>query len=230
MAARNYGQYSGLVSALELVGERWALLIVRDLLVGPRRYSDLQLGLPRIPTNILSTRLKELQAAGVIRRLPLPRGLAYGLTDYGKQLEEVVLALDRWGSQALGEPSESDTVTSDSMTTTFRAAYRTEAAGSLPATTYEAHINDIVLTLRVAPEGLTVTPGPAATPPDLAFTASLGIHSVIAGETPPAMALATGVVHVLSGEVDLLDRFVATFHLAATAGPISGERPLGRVV
>jgi len=70
MAARDYGQYGGLTQALELVGERWALLIVRDLLVGPRRYGELAAGLPRIPSNILAARLKELQAAGVIRRMP----------------------------------------------------------------------------------------------------------------------------------------------------------------
>ena len=74
MAARSYGQYCGVTNAVELVGERWALLIVRDLLVGPRRYTDLKQGLPRIPTNILSTRLKELQDAGVVRRVPLRHG------------------------------------------------------------------------------------------------------------------------------------------------------------
>ena len=72
--ARGFGQYSGAARALERVGDRWALLIVRDLLVGPRRYGDLKAGLPRIPTNILSDRLKELQEAGVIRRVPTVRG------------------------------------------------------------------------------------------------------------------------------------------------------------
>ena len=71
MAARSYGQYCGVTTAVELIGERWALLIVRDLLVGPRRYTDLKAGLPRIPTNILALRLKELQDAGVVRRVPL---------------------------------------------------------------------------------------------------------------------------------------------------------------
>ncbi|GMA93322.1 hypothetical protein GCM10025881_01460 [Pseudolysinimonas kribbensis] len=70
MAARDYGQYDGITRALELAGERWALLIVRDLLVGPRRYGELAAGLPRIPSNILAARLKELQEAGIIRRAP----------------------------------------------------------------------------------------------------------------------------------------------------------------
>lgn len=71
MTARSYGQYCGVATAVDIIGERWALLIVRDLLVGARRYSDLKEGLPRIPTNILSSRLKELQAAGIVRRVPL---------------------------------------------------------------------------------------------------------------------------------------------------------------
>src|SRR5438105_8907716 len=68
VAARTYGQFCGLARALELVGERWALLIVRDLLVGPRRFTDLRQGLPRIPTNVLADRLKELEQAGIVRR------------------------------------------------------------------------------------------------------------------------------------------------------------------
>ena len=103
MAARSYGQYCGVTTAVELVTERWALLIIRDLLVGPRRYTDLKQGLPRIPTNILSTRLKELQEGGVVRRIPLVRcGLVYELTNYGRELEPIVLALGRWGFRSMG--------------------------------------------------------------------------------------------------------------------------------
>ncbi|HEX2036815.1 MAG TPA: helix-turn-helix domain-containing protein, partial [Chloroflexota bacterium] len=68
MSNRAYGQYCGLARALEFVGERWALLIVRDLLVEPKRFTDLRQGLPRIPTNILSARLKTLEEAGIVRR------------------------------------------------------------------------------------------------------------------------------------------------------------------
>jgi DNA-binding HxlR family transcriptional regulator len=75
---RDYGQYCGLARALELVGERWALLVIRDLMVGPRRYTDLRRGLPRIPTNILAARLKELEQSGLIRRRLLPRPMEMG--------------------------------------------------------------------------------------------------------------------------------------------------------
>ena len=81
------------------------MLIVRDLLVGPRRYTDLKQGLPRIPTNILSARLKELQEGGVVRRVPLKNcGLVYELTDYGRELEPIVLALGRWGFRRWATP------------------------------------------------------------------------------------------------------------------------------
>lgn len=228
MAARNYGQYCGVVTALELVGERWALLIVRDLLVGPRRYSDLKNGLPRIPTNILSTRLKELQEAGVIHRVPLARcGLVYDLTDYGRGLEDVVLALGRWGFQAMGDPAPDDIITNDSMTMAFRTAYRADAAAAHPPTAYQVHIGEVALGLRagagalqIAPvPGSSGVPVPATVNPfahgiDLTFSAGPGIRSLISGELSPASAIANGTVRVLDGDADLLDRFAATFSLS----------------
>jgi DNA-binding HxlR family transcriptional regulator len=212
VAARNYGQYCGVATALGQVGARWALLIVRDLLVGPRRYSDLKQGLPRIPTNILSTRLKELQASGIVRRLPLAHGLAYDLTDYGRGLEGVILALGRWGFQAMGDPGVGDVITADSMTMALRTAFAADAAGQLPATVYEAHVGDVVLSIRVDDSGLTVTPGPA-TAPDIAFAAGPGIRNIISGELSPGVAIAEGVVRVLDGDPALLARFAQTFHL-----------------
>jgi DNA-binding HxlR family transcriptional regulator len=212
VAARNYGQYCGVAAALGLVGERWALLIIRDLLVGPRRYSDLKQGLPRIPTNILSTRLKELQAGGIVRRLPLAHGLAYDLTDYGRGLEGVILALGRWGFQAMGDPAAGDIITADSMTIALRTAFAADAAGAVPATVYEAHLADFILTLRVDDSGLTVTRGTAAAP-DLAFAAGPGIRRIISGELTPGAAIAEEVVRVLDGDPALLGRFAQTFHL-----------------
>src|SRR4051794_16358232 len=105
MTRRNYGQYCAVARALEVVGERWALLIVRDLLGGHRRYTDLRRGLPQIATNILSTRLRELEDAGVVRRRVLPRrpgSVVYELTEYGAELEDIVFRLGRWGTRLLG--------------------------------------------------------------------------------------------------------------------------------
>ena len=172
MAARDYGQYCGITQALELVGERWAMLIVRDLLVGPRRYGELAAGLPRIPSNILATRLKELQAAGVIRRAPRSRIIIYELTPYGRELEPVVLALGAWGFKAMGDPRDEQIITPDSLTMTLRTAFRPQVAADLPATAYAAHVGPAELLIRVAGSTLDVTRGDG--PVDLAFAAGPG--------------------------------------------------------
>lgn len=213
MAVRDYGQYGAVTQALELVGERWALLIVRDLLVGPRRYGELAAGLPRIPSNILAARLKELQAAGVIRRAPRSRVVVYELTAYGRELEPVVLALGAWGFKAMGEPREEQIITPDSMTVDLRIAFRPLVAASLPATAYAARFGPAELLIRVDGSSLDVTRGNG--PADLAFVAGPEIHRLISGELAPDRAIATGVVEVLRGRGDLLGRFASTFHLAA---------------
>jgi DNA-binding HxlR family transcriptional regulator len=213
VAARDYGQYDGVTRAVELVGERWAMLIVRDLLVGPRRYGELAAGLPRIPSNILATRLKELQEAGVLRRAPHSRVIVYELTPYGRELEPVVLALGAWGFKALGDPREEQVITPDSMTMALRTAFRPEVAVELPATTYAAHLGPADLLVRVDGPTLEVARGDG--PVDLAFATGQGIHRLISGRLAPDRAIATGVVEVLHGRGDLLGRFVRTFHLAA---------------
>ncbi|WP_282944156.1 winged helix-turn-helix transcriptional regulator [Cellulomonas endometrii] len=213
MAARDYGQYCGVTRGLELVGERWALLIVRDLLVGPRRYGELAAGLPRIPSNVLAARLKELQEAGVIRRAPRSRVIVYELTPYGRELEPVVHALGAWGFKAMGEPREGQVITPDSMTVALRTAFRPQVAADLPPTAYAAHLGPAELLIRVDGPALDVTPGSG--PADLVFAAGPGIRRVISGELPPDRAIATSVVEVLDGRGELLDRFARTFHLAA---------------
>ncbi len=221
MAARSYGQYCGVTTAVELIGERWALLIVRDLLVGPRRYTDLKQGLPRIPTNILSTRLKELQEGGVVRRVPLRRGLAYELTPYGQALEPIMLALGRWGFQTMGDPSPDDVVTPDSLTMALRTAFQTDAATDAE---YELHVGDVALRASVHDGELAVAQlAPPAPPvggrlpegePDAVIVAGPGIRRLISGEITPAEAIAQDVLAVVRGDESLLDSFARTFHIA----------------
>lgn len=213
MAARDYGQYGGITRALELVGERWSLLIIRDLLVGARRYGELAEGLPRIPSNILASRLKELQAVGVLRRVPHSRVIVYELTPYGRELEPVVLALGAWGFKALEEPRDEQVITPDSMTMELRTAFRANVAATLPATAYSARVGSADLLIRV--DGVTLDVERGDGPVDLAFSAGSGIHRLISGELAPDRAIATGVVEVLRGRGELLDRFASTFHLAA---------------
>src|SRR5262252_580211 len=137
MTDRRYGQYCGLAYALDLVGERWALLIVRDLLIGPRRFTELQQGLPGIPSNVLAARLKELEQNGIVLRRVAPRpaaGVVYDLSDYGRELEEIVLRLGLWGARALAEPRPGDVVTASAVELALRASFRPEAARGLRAT------------------------------------------------------------------------------------------------
>jgi DNA-binding HxlR family transcriptional regulator len=213
VAPREYGQYDGVTRALELVGERWAMLIVRDLLVGPRRYGELAAGLPRIPSNILAARLKELQAEGVLRRVPRSRVIIYELTPYGRELEPVVLALGAWGSKAMGEPRAEQVLTPDALTVALRSAFRPQVAAGLPATAYAARLDTAELLVRVDGPSLQVARGDG--PADLAFATGPGIHRVLSGTLAPDRAITTGVVEVLRGPGDLLARFASTFRLAA---------------
>src|ERR671925_2448857 len=108
MTLRRYGDACGIATALDIVGERWALLLVRELLLGPKRFADLQAGLPGAGPNVLTQRLQELEAAGVIRRrtLPPPAGSrVYELTDWGRELEETVMSLGRWLARSPTPPS-----------------------------------------------------------------------------------------------------------------------------
>jgi DNA-binding HxlR family transcriptional regulator len=99
---RSYDDPCGIARALDRIGERWALLVVRELLLGPKRFTDLRAGLPTASPNVLSQRLRELEACGVLQRrvLPPPAGATvYELTDWGRALEPVLLSLARWGSR-----------------------------------------------------------------------------------------------------------------------------------
>ncbi len=106
--AKRYEQYCPVAHALDLVGDRWALLVVRELMHGPKRYTDLVDGLPGIGTNILAARLRDLEQAGVVARRTLPPPAAskvYDLTDYGRGLRPVIRELALWGARSLGPPT-----------------------------------------------------------------------------------------------------------------------------
>ncbi|MFD5214362.1 winged helix-turn-helix transcriptional regulator [Microbacterium sp. NPDC058345] len=233
MAARSYGQYCGVTTAVELIGERWALLIVRDLLVGPRRYTDLKQGLPRIPTNILSTRLKELQEGGVVRRVPLRNcGLVYELTPYGRALEPIVLAIGRWGFQAMGDPSPDDVVTPDSLTMALRTSFQTARAEDLDV---ELHVGDVALRVQISAGELRVAQlAPPAPPvgdrmpegePEAVLVAGPGIRLLIAGAVTPAEAIENDIVAVVRGDERMLDAFASAFHIAPVTSELQRSTP-----
>ncbi|MFF2522958.1 winged helix-turn-helix transcriptional regulator [Streptomyces liangshanensis] len=172
MKRRDFGQYCGLARALELVGERWALLIIRDLAVRPRRYTDLLEGLPGIPTNVLSTRLKELEQAGLVERRVAPapeRGIRYVLTADGSALEPAVHALGRWGTGQLDEPRPGDIVTPESVTMSLRAGFNPAAAAGRDAS-WEIRAGDMVLHAVVADGRLAAGVGPVPGKAQLVIT------------------------------------------------------------
>jgi DNA-binding HxlR family transcriptional regulator len=213
VSRRTYGQYCGLAHAMELVGERWALLVIRDLLPGPKRFTDLRNGLPRIPTNILSARLKELEASGVVQRrlLPRPQGsVVYELTDYGRELDDVVLRLGLWGARSLGQPRPDDIVTTDSLIMALRTTFRRDAAAGLRLG-YEVRVGDIVVHALVDDGKVEVEQGPLPRP-DLVIDTGLELRALLAGELGPSEAVAGGAVR-LTGDPALLDRFVQMFHV-----------------
>jgi DNA-binding HxlR family transcriptional regulator len=138
---RTYGDTCGIARALDVVGERWALLVVRELLLGPKRFTDLRAGLPNIGPDVLSLRLRELEAGGLVRRAELPPPAAskvYELTDRGKGLEPVVLELGRWGSQ---EPFPQGRLGADSAVLALKTMFDAAAAGDLVAT-YELRLGE----------------------------------------------------------------------------------------
>jgi DNA-binding HxlR family transcriptional regulator len=117
------------------VGERWTLLVVRELLLGPKRFTDLRGGLPGISTNILADRLETLELSGVVRRRTLPAPAAskvYELTDWGRDLEQVVAAIGRWGVRSPWR-SEEDAIGVDGLMVSFKTMFDPEAAGDLEA-------------------------------------------------------------------------------------------------
>jgi DNA-binding HxlR family transcriptional regulator len=213
MTSRTYGQFCGVAHAMELVGERWALLVVRDLIPGPKRFTDLRNGLPRIPTNILSARLKELEGSGVIQRrlLPRPQGsVVYELTDYGRELEDVVLRLGLWGARSLGRPRPDDVVTADSLIMALRTTYVPDAAGGLHVG-YELRVGDVVVHARIDDGALEVARGPLPDP-DLVIETGAELRALLAREIGPGEAGAGGHVR-LTGDSALLERFVEVFRI-----------------
>jgi DNA-binding HxlR family transcriptional regulator len=148
---RSYREACRFAYALDLVGERWALLIVRELLLGPKRFTDLRTGLPHASTNILAERLRELERNVIVRRrkLPPPYGSSvYELTEWGRELEPIVTQLGAWGARS-PIPPDHQTVGVDSIVLALGSLFDPEVAGNLSAT-YVLHIGEEGFRIEVA--------------------------------------------------------------------------------
>lgn len=213
MVKRTYGQYCGFARALELVGERWALLIIRDLLIGPKRFSEIQRGLPGIPTNILTARLNELEDSGLVRRRLLARpakGVAYELTEAGAELEDTVFALGRWGAKRLGDPRPDEIITEDSIATALRTTFQPAAAGKAKMT-FVLRLGDIEVNAQIRDGAITVERGSIAKP-DLIIETGPALRLLMAHEISPAEAIKKRLARI-HGDPKLFDRFVQMFRI-----------------
>jgi DNA-binding HxlR family transcriptional regulator len=136
VTSRTYNQQCGIAHALDLVGERWALLVIRELVLGPRRFTDLRAGLPGIATNVLSQRLRQLEQGGIVarRKLPPPAASAvYELTPYGHDLVPILLDLGRWAARSMGPKPPERTMQGRWFAVAMQAFFDSAAAADLHA-------------------------------------------------------------------------------------------------
>lgn len=210
MKNRSYQQFCALSYALDAIGERWTLLIVRELLTGPRRFKDLIDGLPGISTNLLSERLKSLEQQGILRRrvLPPPAGsTVYELTDFGQALEKSVLELGRWGSRLL--PSSMEGLAMPSLgaaALAIKAFFHPEQASGLNET-YELHLGNEMLQVQVL-DGLLAVQQGQSMKADVVFHTEMQIFiGLFAGQIKPEEAVAGGLIRI-DGDPQALTRFL----------------------
>jgi DNA-binding HxlR family transcriptional regulator len=218
---RGYGQYCGLAKALELIGGRWALLIVRELLIGPKRYTELQHGLPGIPTNILSSRLRELEEAGLVERSLLAHSssVVYGLTAYGLELEEAVVRLGVWGSKSLGRPGEDDAFSLSALALALRGAFDPSKATSRELLLEIRLGDEPPLVVLVSEDGVSFPTGPPSRPIVLE-TAPEVMSQLLVGSLDLRHAVASGRAR-LDGSIREASRFFEIFRLPARE-PVAG--------
>jgi DNA-binding HxlR family transcriptional regulator len=225
MSEHTYGQYCPTAHALDLVGDRWALLIVRNLVLGPKRFTDLRAGLPGIGTNILTARLKHLETAGVVARRVLPPPAAstvYELTPLGAELRPVLTALARWGAKTLG-PYESDLFFNpDTAMLTpgvfFRGLAVAGARGAYAVSLCRVS-QDVTFGITIAADGVvSLSPEPPAAPDVSMETDAETVVGLIGAKETLAAAVARGAVR-LEGDPGAVARLLE-------AGEVAG-RPRG---
>jgi DNA-binding HxlR family transcriptional regulator len=204
---RSYGQYCGLARALDIVGERWTLLIVRELLTGPRRYTDLQQGLPGIATNLLASRLVAMEEAGLLAREDAPPPVAttlYRLTARGEALRPVIDALGRWARPLMAHGAKGDAFRSEWLTLPAQL-YLADGEPDRAPTRIEVRTGDRPVTIE-ARDGVVLTRMGATENPDAIITARPDIAlALLLGRMDLATARARGLK--LEGNQKALRRF-----------------------
>jgi DNA-binding HxlR family transcriptional regulator len=204
---RSYGQYCGLARALDVVGERWTLLIVRELLLGPRRYTDLHKGLPGIATNLLATRLADLETAGLVTREEAPPPIAttlYRLTPRGEDLRPVIAALGRWAQPLLAQGVKGDAFRAEWLALPAQLYLADRKPGRAP-TIVEVRTGDQSVVVE-ARDGAIQTRLGRADDPDAVITARPDVAmALLLGRIDLPTARARGLK--LEGDARALERF-----------------------
>ena len=213
--AKAFDQYCPIAHALSLVGERWSLLVVRELLKGPMRYTDLAAGLPGIGTNILAARLRTLEDGGVVRKRKLPPPAAstvYELTEYGEGLDEVMYAMARWGIRTLGPPGPADDLDRAWGLNAFPAMFDPEAARGLVAT-LTVRVDGDVFTVSLNDGCMRVEEGSVERADLEVGTDMETFYALASGDLDPREAIDGGRLEA-RGDLELLGRCFRVFSFA----------------
>lgn len=215
---RSYGDPCGIARALDVIGERWAILVVRELLLGPKRFTDLRAGLPRLGPDVLSQRLRELEQAGVVERdqLPPPAGSrVYRLTGWGRELEPVVLGLGRWGSSA-PFPAGDEVLGVDALMLALKTLYDWDGAraGGLIGDTYEVRLAGQPFAVRLTDGQLDVSHGAALEPIATIEADPATLQAVLWHDRRLDDALSTGEL-AIGGDRSAAERLLGLFPLPA---------------
>jgi DNA-binding HxlR family transcriptional regulator len=195
---RSYDQYCSLARALDLVGDRWTLLVVRELLVRPSRYADLQAGLPRIATNLLAERLRLLEDNGVVSRDAQGR---YELTGWGQRLAGPLRELARWGAPLMERKAEADAFRGSWFALTAAMMFGGTDPGR-PDMAVEIRIDGETVSLQSQGGTVRFQPGPA-NPPDLVLSGPPDVIIGLLGGRLSAAAAAEQGVTILGDALNL---------------------------
>ena len=212
---RSYEDGCATAHALDLVGERWALLVVRELILGPKRFTDLRAGLPGISPNVLAQRLEELEASGIVRRRKLPPPAAawvYELSEWGLELEKVIMALGRWAVHSPGL-MQGYPLSVDAMILSFRTMFSAEAAEGLEAT-IELRVGDERFRATIAGGEMELVRGDAERPGAILDGTAETLIAVVYGGRKFAEAVRSGELKV-EGDRAIARRFTTLFPLPA---------------
>jgi DNA-binding HxlR family transcriptional regulator len=214
---RKYEEGCAVSHALDLIGERWALVVVRELLLGPKRFTDLRAGMPGASPDVLAQRLRELKEAGVVRqhKLPPPAGSqVYELTDWGAELEPVVTHLGRWGSHSPSMPYDADR-SIDSLVLSLRALFDRRAAQGFSAT-IALRLGENHFSIKIAGGQLQLARGEAEQATATLDTNPQTLAALLYGGRPLDDVLRTGEV-TIAGEAAVAARFLRLFPLPEPA-------------